>query len=377
MSSVMPQAVPVPAGAPRPVEGPRDLRLRFHGNAREYFRVWIVNLCLTLVTLGIFSAWAKVRKKRYFYSHTTLDGTPFQYLGQPIPILKGRVIAAVLFSVYYVSSHFFTSLLPFVLVAAAVLAPWVIVRSAAFNARYSAFRNMTFHFDAGYRTALKEIYVYGLVPGLMIVGVVAAWRENPVLAGVAFLALGFGFPWWMQRLKRFIVTHSGFGNENAEFGATGGNFFKVYFLGSLIVAAGGGVAGALAAAIFAGGKPPPSTFVLAFSIPVYIAYIVAFAYIQSRLGNLVWNKSRLGPLHFESTLRARGLMTLYFGNAVAIVASLGLLTPWAVIRTIRYRLEHMRVLLDGELTAFRGNDTTSVRAAGAEIGEMFDVDLSL
>ncbi len=56
-----------------------------------------MNLCLTLLTLGAYSAWAKVRKKHYFYAHTTLDSTPFQYLGQPLPILKGRIIAAVLF----------------------------------------------------------------------------------------------------------------------------------------------------------------------------------------------------------------------------------------------------------------------------------------
>lgn len=61
-----------------------------------------MNLCLTLVTFGIFSAWAKVRKKRYIYSHTTLGGTPFQYLARPIPILKGRLIAAAGFGVYFI-----------------------------------------------------------------------------------------------------------------------------------------------------------------------------------------------------------------------------------------------------------------------------------
>ena len=44
----------------------RPLSLVFKGTTRDYFRLWIVNLCLTLFTLGIFSAWAKVRKKRYF-----------------------------------------------------------------------------------------------------------------------------------------------------------------------------------------------------------------------------------------------------------------------------------------------------------------------
>ena len=36
---------------------------RFHGNGAEYFRIWIVNFLLTLLTLGVYSAWAKVRKK--------------------------------------------------------------------------------------------------------------------------------------------------------------------------------------------------------------------------------------------------------------------------------------------------------------------------
>ncbi len=45
-----------------------ELPLEFHASAREYFRIWIVNLCLTLLTFGIFSAWAKVRKKRFAYS---------------------------------------------------------------------------------------------------------------------------------------------------------------------------------------------------------------------------------------------------------------------------------------------------------------------
>jgi uncharacterized membrane protein YjgN (DUF898 family) len=36
----------------------QPLSFEFKGSAREYFRIWIVNLCPTLFTLGIFSAWA-------------------------------------------------------------------------------------------------------------------------------------------------------------------------------------------------------------------------------------------------------------------------------------------------------------------------------
>ena len=38
----------------------------FEGKTSEYFGIWIVNLLLSLLTLGIYSAWAKVRRKKYF-----------------------------------------------------------------------------------------------------------------------------------------------------------------------------------------------------------------------------------------------------------------------------------------------------------------------
>lgn len=359
------------AGAPQA----RELAVRFHGDAREYFRVWAVNLCLTLLSLGVFSAWAKVRKKRYFYAHTTLDGTPFQYLGQPLPILKGRVIAVALFLLYYASSHFFTAILPYVLILGLLLAPWVIVRSAGFNARYSAFRNMTFRFDANYREALNVLYWTGLIPAL-VVGTVFDWWNNYYLAGIAYTLFGLSFPWWLARLRRFLVGRTAFGGEHGELDARGRQFFGIYFKAGLIMVLVSLATGALAFALLKGLKPSSLTTVL-MALPVYAGYVLSYAYVQARGSNLVWNHTRLGPLAFRSTLTGRGLARLYVTNALAIVTSLGLLTPWAVMRTLRYRADHMHVLLDGGLDAFHGSDATAVRAAGAEVGELFDLDLSL
>ncbi len=46
--------------------------MSFTGTGADYFRIWIVNLALTVVTLGVFSAWAKVRRLQYFYRDTRL-----------------------------------------------------------------------------------------------------------------------------------------------------------------------------------------------------------------------------------------------------------------------------------------------------------------
>lgn len=346
-------AVPAPS-AIAPSE--RKLPIRFTGSAGEYFRIWIVNLCLTLFTLGIFSAWAKVRKKRYFYSHTSIDGTPFQYLGQPLPILKGRLVAAVLFALWYAATHFFTALMPVALVLGVVLAPWVIVRAAAFNARYSAYRNMRFDFSGRYWGAVKVLY---------------GW------AVVTVLTLGIGFSWWQQRLKKFLVTHTHFGGIAGEFNATGGQFFKTYFIGGLLftgAAMGIGMMVGMGSVLTRSADSVATGIVTAMLF--YALYVMFYAYIQTRITNLVWNQSQLGPVTFQSTLRMRGLLKLYLTNALAILLSAGLLIPWATMRTLKYRADHLTVIAK-DLNEFQGSTDSQVRAVGAEVGDLFDFDLSV
>jgi uncharacterized membrane protein YjgN (DUF898 family) len=355
---------------------PVELILEFTGSAREYFRIWIVNLCLTLLTLGIFSAWAKVRKKRYTYSHTTLNGTPFQYLGRPLPILKGRLIAAMGFLVYYMSTHFATSWFPYVLVAGSIVAPWVVVRSAAFNARYSAFRNMTFHFDAGYLDALKALSPWCVIP-ILFIGMMFNWPGRNFVLGIAWSVFAFSFPWFIRRLKKFIAENTVFGGKNGTFLATGGQFFGVYFRSGLITILLMIPAVIMVALLFK--RSPNGLGYLSYlvAIPMYAAYAVGYAYLQARNGNLVWNNIHIGPLHFRSTLRCRELLKLYIVNALGIIVSLGLLVPWAVIRTMKYRIDKMRVLMEGKLIEFRGSHRSAVTAIGAEAVDLFDVDLSL
>jgi uncharacterized membrane protein YjgN (DUF898 family) len=71
-------------------------RAEFLGSGSEYFRIWIVNLLLSVLTVGIYSAWAKVRREQYFHRATRLAGAAFDWDASPIAILRGRVLAVVL-----------------------------------------------------------------------------------------------------------------------------------------------------------------------------------------------------------------------------------------------------------------------------------------
>ncbi|MEJ2105747.1 MAG: YjgN family protein [Acidiferrobacteraceae bacterium] len=369
--STTPTTVPLEPAAPTV----RELPLEFRGRAADYFRVWAVNLCLTLLSLGIFSAWAKVRRKRYFYAHTVLDGTPFQYLGQPLPILRGRIIATILFLFYYAGTHYFSSLLPYVLVTATILAPWVVARSLAFNARYSAFRNMTFAFQGGGTDALKVLYAFAIVP-LIVLCVIFGWWGKSWLIGFTYIAGMLYFPWWLANLRRFIVDNSEYGGKHGSLSLKGSQYFKMYLLAGLILF-GGFIVASFGLGIMIATKSTSPHAVMLFVIPFYVVYVLAYAFTRSRGINLVWNQTRLGPLRFESSLRAWGLMGLYVSNAIGILATAGLLIPWAVTRTMKYRADHMRVFLHGNLEDFTGTHTDTVQATGAEVGDFFDLDLSL
>lgn len=183
------------------------MQFEFKGTAFQYFGIWIVNLLLIIITLGIYSAWAKVRTKRYFYGNTLLDGSPFDYLANPISILKGWGIAVVVLLAYNLLTNVFpvTSLLlvPLMLIAL----PWVIVRAMRFRARNSAWRNIRFGFKKAYAEAFK---VFIGVQLLMV------------------LSLGLLLPYYYYVISRFMVTNSGYGTTQFSFHARPKDFYKIF-----------------------------------------------------------------------------------------------------------------------------------------------------
>src|SRR5262249_8708852 len=125
--------------------------LRFEGSAGEYFKIWIVNLALTIITLGFFSAWAKVRNKRYFLGNTYLAQHSFHYHGSPWRILLGRIIALVLLISYSLSAQFGgpKAVIPWAILFIIAL-PWLVKSSLRFNARNTSYRNVRFDFHGTY-----------------------------------------------------------------------------------------------------------------------------------------------------------------------------------------------------------------------------------
>ena len=55
---------------------------------------------VTMVTLGLYSFWARTRLRRWLWSSVRPGGTPLEYTGQPLEKLMGFFVAAVIVAFY-------------------------------------------------------------------------------------------------------------------------------------------------------------------------------------------------------------------------------------------------------------------------------------
>lgn len=388
--------------------------LRFTGTGRAYFGIWIVNLLLSILTLGIYSAWAKVRRKKYFYQHTLLDGASFDYHARPLAILKGRVIAVALLLAYNLLAKTNPIVASVLFLLLTITVPWLVVRSMMFNARNTSYRGLRFDFSGSSGQAAKVFVAY------------------PILI---FLSLGLAYPWFKQRANAFLMNHHRFGTHAFTCDATVGAFYSIY-LKMVAVVAGLALVIVLAAksllpthlayddhtvvqplapatsphaswlsnaqaesslsdteqaelaraleALQTESQPrPPSRPALENLLPgviVLCTYLLIFsvfgAYLNSRTSNLVWNHSRIADARFACKQRMRDLVWLYASNLLMLIATLGLATPFAQIRMARYRLQALSLAGIQDWEQFVGEQKAALRATGEEIAEMFDVDIS-
>ena len=328
--------------------------VEFTARAGEYFRIWIVNLALSIVTLGIYSAWAKVRKRRYFCGHTHIAGEAFEYRARPLAILKGRLIAFGLLALFYGVGYAAPLWQWLVWIPLLVVAPWLLVRSIAFNAYNTAHRGLRFRFSGTYGECARIAAGYGLL---------------------VLVTLGLAYPYLKRRLVRFLAERHAYGTT--PFALDAG--FGKPFIHAYAVAYGLGVLGGLL--LFFGltlaGRGQALAMVPLVVLGFYGVLFVLFAYVRARTANALWNHLAIGPVRFECALRARDLVALYLGNILAIALTLGLATPWAAVRTMRYRASRMTAIADAPLDQFAQAESARVSVAGEEVAEMFDIDIAL
>lgn len=378
----------------------------FTGTGGEYFKIWIVNLILSILTLGIYSAWAKVRTNRYFYGNTQVDNSGFEYHAKPLAILKGRLIAVALLLIYVMVGQ----MLPAAGAAFALLllfaTPWVIWKSMQFNARMASFRNVRFGFYGSLTDSYRYLLAIPMIPlltavlaGIVMWFVTGASEPGPyvALAVVAIITTYLMVPFLQKAITGYYIGNHRYGQGLLQADLSAKRYYMIYLslLGwSILIFAAISLAAGVAILFMglnvaalaseAGGEVPPVAMapLITVTVLIYIAVLLAGvwikAYLKTKIRNHVFNNIRLdNVVQLESTIATGRLFRFYLVNILLLICTLGLAYPWIKVRSARLMATTTQAHLTGSLEQYVSLQQSRQSAIGDEIGEAFDVDASL
>jgi uncharacterized membrane protein YjgN (DUF898 family) len=332
-------------------------RGEFRGNAGEYFGIWIVNILLTIITFGIYSAWAKVRRMRYFRGNTFLDGHSFDYHAKGKQIFLGRVIVFVVIAIINVVGEAVPLLAPFVSILLLIALPFFIVRSLKFNARVTSYRNIRFDFTGTSWGAFKSIVLGGLV---------------------AVFSLGILAPFASRWSSRYIFNNLHYGDRQFSTDPKVSAFYKALIPPAAIFLIGLAIAGLIGfiflvpqlqvTANFQGESVESEVIltivalIYAVVIPFLLFYAIASIIYRIAVRNVVLNAMLFDDRHpFYSDLSRLRYFWIVISNTVVTLLTLGLMRPWAAVRESRYMVTHTGIVPQGEI----GEVVASIQASGS------------
>jgi uncharacterized membrane protein YjgN (DUF898 family) len=400
MSNVLP--MPFGAAGPQslgtrveaaPVSPGRVLRVEFTGSGSEYFRIWIVNLLLTLVTFGLYYPWAKVRRLRYFYGNTVVGEHALDFHGDPKRMLRGFLLVGLLLGLYSMAGHVSPTagLIAFTIIAA--VWPALFRASMRFKLANTSWRGLRFQFTGEMGDAYRAILPL-FIPGAIVLAAAAlgpdpqtadpaAVRSAGMLVLCAMGAALLTLPWCVWLLKRYQHNHYALGKIQTELRTGAGSFYLlslkalgVGLMAAFIVGAAVGVLVSIAS--FSGPFARSTGFLIGFGVAYAVTLLVMIPYATSRTQNLVWGGTESRDARFESTLAFLPLLGLTAKNFLLMLITLGFYWPFAKIAVTRRRLSALSVVTSGNpdliigVPRGAGND-----AAGDAAGDLFGIDIGL
>jgi uncharacterized membrane protein YjgN (DUF898 family) len=327
-------------------------KTEFEGKTEEYFRIWIVNLFLSIITLGIYSPWAKVVNTKYLYQNLSIEGHRFDYIAEPIQILKGRIIAVFLLILVAVLSAYFPAVYMVSLIILFLLFPWILNRSLSFQLRMTTYRNVSFDFKGDYG---NSFWYFLFLPFLSIF--------------TLYLAL----PAVLRRASEYQINKTKFGNRYFKSSLLSSEYYVAFFtlMGYLL---GVGIVIGILTTVTSANFPVLSVLFLV------VGYILIIALSASVWGTIIrnhtFNNSSIPKVaSFQSTMEIKPYTGIVFTNVLALVFSLGLAYPWVAIRNMKYLSSTLEVQTEEDIDAVINTIKEENSAVLDEVAGAFDIEI--
>ncbi|QVQ24407.1 YjgN family protein [Achromobacter deleyi] len=337
--------------------------VQFNGVARDFFGVWFVNLLLTIVTLGIWSAWATVRTNRWFYGNTVIKSHAFEYHATPLQILKGRLIAVALIALIAAVSYVAPMLELFILVALAFAMPWAINAGLRFSACMTSWSNVRFDFHGSYWRAFG-VFLLMPIAAMLTLGLLAPVHSK--LLG-RYLADGYRYGGFsFACAPRLSTLYRALGRTAAlVIGIAAPGLLATYLM---CVSAGipFHIHSLLLAFVLGKGH-----IVLPSIVSVYAAVFFGGIHYGACVRNELYNRTTIqGGHRLQSRLSPMRYAWILASGFLVTAITLTLAYPWARVRQYRYLAQSVTLLAAPGLDEFISQQRHAPSSFGGEFSEL-------
>ena len=373
--------------------------LEFSGRGGEYFRVWIVNVLLSIVTLGLYTPWARRRTVQYFYGHTLVADSPLDFTAPQRKMVTGFVLLVLLTLAYNIAVDTGQdTAVALLLLGGAVLAPYLWASAMRFRLGNTRWRGLRLRFAASWREVYSASWpVFAIA--LVWIGVVFGLRwVAPELAQAldgatpdgdekssampalppalwALLLLGvvlslLCFIRLEYNYQSLLVLRTHLGAEAGRWKPVYMDFVKIWLatvgvfllcvLGmvALVTLAAGGSVALLAGLGKNAGVWVFFLFLFGFFalfMLLLLASAPARAYREARMFLLQWNNIGVSQVaRFRCTLSVRGFVWLRVRNLLLTLLTLGFYRPFARVSEYAMKLESVTLHVKGGLDQLAG-----------------------
>lgn len=365
------------------------LRFAFKGATAEYFRIFYVNLFLTLVTFGIYSAWAKVRSRKFFYGNLCLDGHSMDFDARPLSILTARIIVVLAVVILLFSQDFWLLVWEGIGAMSLLLLfmiPFALVRGRSFNARHTIFRSVRFRYLKNYRPSYWLFVVYYLFAWIVYT-VAFSLQEtagsNEFLQYLLIAALSYWillFPAYHYYRHKILVNQFRFGKLEMSYHAKVKSYYRhfvVTLLWSVPMFAMFFVAWFYLFTSFESSDKNSTIAVILLLIGTFFLMLTVAGLYRSRILPIFYSSIKLGDgSTLLCSINPKTYLYKYFlVNLIVIFLSLGLLLPWARVRSWRYVTESLSIVPSSGTATVLASDQEALGPLGEEFSDIQDFDL--
>ncbi len=388
-------------------------RLHFSGTGGEYFRVWIVNVLLSVVTLGLYTPWARRRTARYFFDHTQVAGSPLEFTAPLRKMVFSFILFVLLYAAFNIASETGqTTAVSLFILAAALLAPYIWGSAMRFRLASTRWRGLQLNFSASW----KEVYLASwpiFVMALLWLGINYALEAmapvpatppsddapgsplahvTPGMWGLIVLGVLLSLLCIVRiefNYRSLLVLRGGIGEQRGRWKPVYADFVRIWlatiglFLAVVVVLVavlallfGGTVA---LAAQGRGGPGMMALFVAAF-IGAFVLMIAASAparaYREARMFQLIWNNVGLSQVaRFKTRLQPWAYVRLRIRNVLLTLLTLGLYRPFARVSEYRMKVDSVTLHVKGGLDQLVGQLNRQQQALGDALADVAGLDL--